>query len=158
MFKFYKNTKKYGSVDLVANECIKVKKAGIKLNTTIILGLGGENNSNDHALNTARILNKIKPDQIAALTLMVVKGTDLYDEVEKGHFKIPSKINLMKELKTIISKLDDFPCLFFSNHASNYFPINARMPKDKHTIIGQLNNIIDHEDKSALRPEAFRGL
>ncbi|EKD27176.1 MAG: oxygen-independent coproporphyrinogen III oxidase, Fe-S oxidoreductase [uncultured bacterium] len=154
----YKNIKKFGNIDIMVFECLKVKEAGIKLNVTLILGLGGKTLSAQHAINTANILNKIKPDQIAALTLMIVPGTEISVLEEKKEFKLPDKIELIEELYEIINNLSDFNCLFFSNHASNYFPINARLPKDKSEILFQLKQIINSKEQYRLRPEFLRGL
>lgn len=154
----YKNTLKFGSPMFNVEQCLKIKKAEIKLNTTIILGLGGKYLSEQHALNTAKILNLIEPQQIAALTLMIVKGTKMYDQMHSKAFSIPDEMTLLKELFLIIKNLKDWNCLFFSNHASNYFPINARFPKDKDLVLSAIYNIITTNNKSLLRPEIVRGL
>jgi len=55
----------------------KVKEAGITLSVTVLLGLGGVEYSQQHALATAKILLEIDPDFASALTLMVVPATSL---------------------------------------------------------------------------------
>ncbi len=154
----YKNTEKFGSPELNIEQCLKVKEAGIKLNTTIILGLGGMSLSSQHASNTAKVLNLIRPEQVAALTLMITKGTKLYKKQKKGEFLMLDEMTFLKELEIIISNLENFKCQFFSNHASNYFPIRARFPRDKETILTQLKSIIETGNHSVLRPEFLRGL
>lgn len=156
--RVYALTNKYGSPKKNMETCLKIKKAGIKLNTTIILGLGGKKYSEDHVKNTASVLNYCQPDQVAALTLMVVKNTPLYVELMNKKFELPSELELIKELYEIISSLNDFRCLFFSNHASNYYPINARFPRDKEKVISDLHKIISKNNLSKLRPEFFRAL
>jgi hypothetical protein len=46
--------------------------------------------------------------------------------------------------------------LFHANHASNYLPIRARMPKDKAKTLALIDGAL--EGKVALRPEWMRAL
>jgi len=154
----YKLIRKYGSPQGNVETCLKIKEAGIKTNVTVILGLGGKKHSKDHAINTAKILNQSQPDQIAALTLMVAPNTPLFDMVRNKDFEELESFEYLEELHSLIENMDDFKCLFFSNHASNYFPISARFPKDREFILNDLNEVIKDRNKSCLRPEFSRGL
>lgn len=149
---------KHGSPQDNVKTVNKLKEAGIKSNVTVIIGLGGKRYSASHAFNTARILNESKPEQIAALTLMVSKNTPLYEMINEGVFEPLNDFESLEELKNIIENLDGFPCLFFSNHASNYVPVEARFPKDKKEILRLLDTIIKRKDKNDLRPDFLRGL
>jgi radical SAM superfamily enzyme YgiQ (UPF0313 family) len=61
----------------------RVKEAGISFSVTLILGLGGVEGSERHALETARVLTAIDPDYAGALTLTLVPGTPMYDEWQR---------------------------------------------------------------------------
>lgn len=154
----YKMINKYGSPEDNVRSVLKLREAGIKSNVTVILGLGGRKYSYSHAVNTAQILNMSKPEQIAALTLMVAKSTPLYDMIENGSFEPADDFESLEELRTIIENLDDFQCLFFSNHASNYIPLEARFPKEKPEVLELLKNILKKKDKKDLKPDFLRGL
>jgi len=136
----------------------RVKEAGITLSATVLLGLGGMEHSQQHALATGKILSDIDPDFASALTLMVVPGTPLYEEMKAGRFQIPSPFQLLEELGTIISHANFSRCYFTSNHASNYLPIKARLPKDKEAVARLIHNVVSSRDASQLRPEFLRGL
>ena len=150
--------RKYGSPEKNIETCIKVKDAGIKLNTTVVLGLGGKQFSVPHAVNTAKVLNQAQPDQVAALTLMIVEGTVIYNIARKGEFIALDKYEMLQELSMLIKNMDNFRCQFFSNHASNYFPIRARFPRDKESILAELDSIIKHKKDNYLTPDQLRGL
>ncbi|MGQ9693469.1 MAG: radical SAM protein [Thermodesulfobacteriota bacterium] len=136
----------------------RVKEAGITLSVTVLLGLGGIERSHQHALATAKILSEIDPDFASALTLMVVPGTPLYEEMQAGHFKLPSPFQLIEELGIIIANANFSNCYFTSNHASNYLPIKARLPRDKEIIVNLIHKVITAKDPLLLRPEYLRGL
>jgi len=154
----YKFTRKYGSAQKNIETVLKLKQAGIKSNITVILGLGGEKFSLKHAENTAAVLNKARPEQIAALTLMIVKNTPMYEICRLKQFRMPDEFAILKELKTLLENMTDFKCLFFSNHASNYVPVSARFPKDRKKVINILDKIITQSDKRLLRNENLRNL
>lgn len=136
----------------------RVKEAGITLSVTVLLGLGGVKYSNQHALATAKILSDIDPDFASALTLMVVPGTPLYEEMKAGHFRLPSPFQLIEELGIIIANANFTQCYFTSNHASNYLPIKARLPRDKEAVVNLIRRVVSSGDSSILRPEYLRGL
>jgi radical SAM superfamily enzyme YgiQ (UPF0313 family) len=135
----------------------RVKEAGIPLSVTVILGLGGSERNTEHANDTARILTEIDPEYASALTLMLMPGTPLYSEYASGHFALPEKFDLLKELAIIIEKADFSSCYFTSNHASNYLPIKARLPEEKKITVATLYNTIKKNDVKSLRAEFMRG-
>ena len=136
----------------------RVKEAGISLSATVLLGLGGTNHGQRHARATGKILSDIDPDFASALTLMVVPGTPLHEEMKAGHFQLPAPFELLEELGTIVAHSNFSRCYFTSNHASNYLPIKARMPKDKEAVVNLIHKVVSSKDPSLLRPESLRGL
>jgi radical SAM superfamily enzyme YgiQ (UPF0313 family) len=136
----------------------RVMEAGITLSVTVLLGLGGAGYGQQHALATAKILSDIDPDFASALTLMAVPGTPLYEDMKAGRFQLPSPFELLEELGTIVAHSNFSRCYFTSNHASNYLPIKARMPKDKAAVVNLIQKVISSQDRSRLRPEFLRGL
>jgi len=136
----------------------KLKQAGIITSVTVILGLGGVEGSEAHALKTAKILSDIDPDFAGALTLMLVPGTSLHKDWEEGRFSIISPFQSLQELKLIIQNSNFTNCFFTANHASNYLPIKVRLPKQKSEVIKLIDAVIAKGDMSQLRPEFTRAL
>jgi radical SAM superfamily enzyme YgiQ (UPF0313 family) len=136
----------------------RVKEAEITLSVTVLLGIGGTAKSTEHARDTAKILSDIDPDYVGALTLMVVPGTALYEDFEKGIFILPNAFGYLNELGIMIANSDFTNCFFTSNHASNYLPIKARLPLDKDNTISLIQGVIEKGDPKLLRPEYMRGL
>jgi radical SAM superfamily enzyme YgiQ (UPF0313 family) len=146
------------SYEQMVDAARRVKEAGITLSVTVLLGLGGTEYGQQHALATAKILSDIDPDFASALTLMVVPGTPLYEEMEAGRFQLPSPFQLLEELGTILAHSDFSRCYFTSNHASNYLPIKARLPRDKEAVVRLIQDVVSSQDAGLLRPEFLRGL
>ena len=136
----------------------KVKEAGITLSVTVILGLGGVEGSEEHALETAKILTEIDPDYAGALTLTLVPGTPLYKQWKQGEFHPISPARSLEELKIIIENSNFTDCFFSSMHASNYFSVRGQLPRDKERMLTEIKEVLAARVPSLLRPEFLRGL
>ena len=144
--------------DQMVEAARKVKESGILLSVTVILGLGGVKGSERHAEETARILTEMDPDFAGALTLTLILGTQLHNEMEDGSFELITPFRSLQELRTMVEKSSFTDCFFSSMHASNYFAIRGNMPDDKGKVLKQLDTIIARRDPALLRPEFMRGL
>ena len=132
----------------------KARDAGIKLSITVLLGIAGRRRSRIHAEETGRVLSAIDPEYIGALSLMLIPGTPLYDEYESGTFPLLGPEEMLKELKIMIANTDLSKGLFHANHASNYLPIKARLPKEKDATIKLIDEAL--AGKVPLKPEYLR--
>ncbi len=115
----------------------KAVQSGILLSVTIIIGLGGPELSQQHAKETASLLNKVNPDYTGALTLMLVEGTELHEEYKKGEFELLTPGETIQEMYWLIESLN-CKTVFRSNHASNYLPIGGNLPEDKENLLKQI--------------------
>lgn len=150
--------KKGATYDEMVNAAKRAKEAGIPLSVTLLLGIGGKEKSRQHASGTAKLLTEMDPDYVGALSVMLVPGTELYSDYEKGDFELPGPFDLINELKIMIEESDFTNCVFRSNHASNYLPIKATLPKDKELILSEIERVLMEKNQGKLRPEFLRAL
>lgn len=136
----------------------KIMKAGLQLSATIILGLGGQNLWEEHALETAKVVSAINPTYLAALTLMVVPNTPLHRQVQRKEFKVPDSKGILKELKLLLENVNLSGCIFRSNHASNYLPLRGTLNRDRDKLVELIKTALEKPEKIPLRPEFARGL
>ncbi len=134
----------------------RVKRAGIKLSVTVLLGIAGKERSLIHANATGKLLSAIDPDYVGALTVMVLPGTPLAHDISAGRFELPDNFGLLMELREMIASTELTGGLFFSNHASNYLPVKARLPEGKKRALDSIDMAL--EGKVGLRPEWMRAL
>ena len=134
----------------------RVRESGIFLSVTSLLGIGGTELSLDHARATADVLNRMKPNQVAVLTLMILDNTPLGNQYKSGQFCLPDQEGLLQELRTLVANLDIEKAQFQSNHASNYLTLNGRLSRDKEKFIDIIDQAI-HGNLS-LKPEILRAL
>jgi len=153
-----KRIKKNATVEQLIHAARRVKESGISLSVTVILGIGGTERSQAHAVDTGKILSEMDPDFVGALSLMVVQGTPIESEIETGNLILPTPFGLIQELEAMIENFQCTQCFFASNHASNYLPLRIRMPEEKEEALRRIREVLQRRDSSLLRPEYLRAL
>ena len=133
-----------------------LKEAGIKNSAMVLLGMGGKERSEIHAQQTGKLLTGCDPEYVGALSLQLRPGAPLYKEWEEGKFELPDKFQMIRELKIIVENTELNGGYFFANHISNYLPIKARFPKDKQKVLDDINEVLEKNDESLLRPDFYR--
>jgi radical SAM superfamily enzyme YgiQ (UPF0313 family) len=134
----------------------KAREAGFKLSVTVLLGIAGRGRSQLHAQETGRVLTAIDPDYVGALSLMLIPGTPLYEDWQAGVFTLITPAEMLAELRTMLAETHLSQGLFHANHASNYLPIKARLPKDKAATLELIDRALAGE--VSLKPEFMRAL
>ena len=134
----------------------KAHAAEMKMSVIFLLGAGGLDLSEEHAVASAKLATEMDPEFLSALTITVVPNTPLERLAKKGRFEVPDVKGLLKELRTFIDLAEPTNALFRTNHASNYLPLAGRLPQDRGRIVEALDKALAGE--IALRPEWSRGL
>lgn len=136
----------------------KLREADLVHSVIVLLGIGGEALSEQHAHATASALSRMDPPYVGALTTTVLPGTPLFEQQARGEFVLPGKFRMLEELRTIVAELECSNCRFSSNHASNYVPLRGTLPHDKPAMLAVLDEIIARGDERLLKPERLRAL
>jgi len=84
----------------------KAKEAGFELSEYWMPGLGGKTWSEQHARNTARVLNAINPDFVRSRRFVPRKATPLFEEWKKGEFQLLSPHEELREIGMMVENLD----------------------------------------------------
>lgn len=134
----------------------RVREADIFLSVTVLLGIGGREYSQEHARATAAVLNRMAPNQVAALTLMLLEGTPLARAYDEGRFELPDQHGLLQELRTLLTALELERAQFQANHASNYVELDGRLSRDKERLLARIDQALAGELR--LKPEYRRAL
>jgi radical SAM superfamily enzyme YgiQ (UPF0313 family) len=153
-----KRIKKNATVDQLICAGKRVKESGMLLSVTVILGLGGVEGSQRHAIETGKVLSEMDPDYVGALSLMIVPGTPIEMEIETRRLVLPNPFELIQELEWMISHCQFTHCFFASNHASNYLPLRIQMPEQKEAALKRIREVLLRKDPELLRPEYLRAL
>lgn len=150
------NVCKGNSAEEIIEAGRKLKRSGMLLSVTLISGLGGKKLFREHAVDSAKAINKMNPDYLGLLTLMVEPNTKLYGEVASGQFELLTPKEVAIETLLLLQHLNCEGCVFRSNHASNYLPLRGILNQDKEDMIYELKEAI--AGKIDFKSEYLRGL
>ncbi len=117
--------------------------AGLRLSVSIISGLGGQELSREHILETADALNQMQPDYVGMLVLHAGNDTDMFRKIAEGTFRLPSAVQVLEEMKLLIENLDLKHCYYTSAHASNYIDVRGRLPEDKEAMLRNIERLTE---------------
>jgi radical SAM superfamily enzyme YgiQ (UPF0313 family) len=141
-----------------AQQCLemseKVKEAGMELVVMVLLGIAGKEKSLDHARTTGELLSAIDPSYVAALTVILIPGTPLWEEYERGDFEMLDERGLLLEMKEMIAHTNLSNGIFASNHASNYLSVKVSLPEGKQEALNRIDAALRGE--ISLKPEWMR--
>lgn len=137
---------------------LKAHDAGVALSTMILLGAGGRARSAEHALQSARVVNAIRPRFVSTLVMTPVEGTPLLEAAARGEVDELTPLELAAELRTFLAALEIEGSIFRSNHASNHLALAGTLPKDQARLIAALDRVLAAPELAAFRPAWLRGL
>ncbi|MDR1649274.1 MAG: radical SAM protein [Synergistaceae bacterium] len=120
----------------------RLKEAGIKQSVSIIAGLGGEEMSEEHILQTAGALNEMQPEYLGLLVLHDGNDSRFFDLTgERDDFRLPSPRLVLAETRLLLDRLELKDCLFTSAHVSNYFNLKGRLSQEKQRLLAQIDSV-----------------
>jgi radical SAM superfamily enzyme YgiQ (UPF0313 family) len=140
----------------------KIKQSGMKSSVMILNGLGGPELSEQHAINSARLMNEAQPDFLSTLVVSFPLGEERFAKgfTERQHqpFRLLNQLELFHEMKLLLSALDLEKTVFRSDHASNYLVLKGILGKDKEKLVSTVQMAIEQSSNIPLRQEWERGL
>lgn len=135
----------------------KIEDAGIPASVTFISGMGGKEHWEEHAVETGKMITEMNASYVGLLTLMLERDVPLAEDIRTGKFQVLSGEDVVKETYLLLQHANPAgPCVFRSNHASNYVSLRGNLPEDRDRMLKQLERAM--EDTDLLKDERFRML
>ncbi len=128
------------------------KRAGLELSFYILIGAGGKDRLEEHAVESARVCNEVNLDFIRLRTLVVQHGSLLEEKKNSGDYKPTSPIEKLIEVKTLIENLEVNHCKLASDHFTNNIWVNntvvykgvyGMLPQEKQDMLDILDRTLD---------------
>ncbi|WP_281647896.1 radical SAM protein [Parendozoicomonas sp. Alg238-R29] len=136
----------------------KIRAAGMKSSVMILNGLGGSKYLEQHAINSAKLMNDGQPDYLSTLVVSFPLGDQRFQENFKGDFQPLQQTELFREMKIMLETLELEKTIFRSDHASNYLVLKGTLGKDKQKLLNTVKAAINKPGTIPLRNEWERGL
>lgn len=135
----------------------KSKAVGMNSSVMIINGVGGKEFTEQHAINSAKVLNETQPKYASTLVLTPHKGIEHYRNRYKGTFTELTQQELFAELQLFMQNLELEETIFRSDHASNNLVLKGALGKDKERFLTQIQTAINAPEAANLRSNFMRG-
>lgn len=136
----------------------KIKQAGMKSSVMILNGMGGKALTEQHAMNSARLMNEAQPDYLATLVASFPTGMERVQAGFNGAFQPLQQQELFAEIRLLLETLELEKTIFRSDHASNALILKGVLNKDKQRLLQTVNQAINQPGSVRLRPAWMRGL
>ena len=122
----------------------KAVEAGFEVSEYIMPGLGGREKWEQHARNSARVLNEIDPHFIRLRTFHITDGTPIYEKAERGEFHMQSVEGVLVEIRSFIESLDVTSELITSDFAANFYmqDVDGKLPGDKQKLLKSIDEAL----------------
>lgn len=140
------------------NEALdKLGAAGITRSVMLLNGLGGTAYWQQHADNSARLINATQPEFLATLVVSFPKGEERFRAgfPEWQPLDLPG---LLAEMERLLAGLELKRTVFRSDHASNWLILKGNLPVDKARLLAQVRSALAAPQEAPLRPAWARGL
>ncbi len=126
--------------------CLKIKKAGLSCSIYVMPGLGGAKYSDEHARETARVINAIVPDFVRLRTLEIFPQTPLEQALKDGEFTECSEEQIVRELRSMIGDIDAKTELL-SDSASNLLSLYGKLPDERNRLLKIIDDYLALPDR-----------
>jgi histone acetyltransferase (RNA polymerase elongator complex component) len=114
----------------------RVMDAGMELSEYVMPGLGGQEMWREHAMATAKVLNRINPHFIRLRSLRVPSRVPLYEKLREGSFTPQTDDMIAEEIKLFVETLEGITSTVTSDHIMNLLEeVSGKMPEDKNRMI-----------------------
>ena len=135
----------------------KLAAAGISRSVMVLNGLGGKLLSEQHADNSARLMNAAQPEYLSTLVVSFPTGMQRFRQAFAG-FEALDQPALFLEIERMLQGLELKDTVFRSDHASNYLALKGNLGADKQRMLAEVRRAIEQPQLVGLRQEWQRGL
>ena len=134
----------------------KLGAAGISRSVMILNGLGGARYTEQHAANSARLINASQPEFLATLVVSFYQGEERFRSAFPDWQPLAAR-GLFEEMERFIGALDLQRTVFRSDHVSNRLVLKGTLSRggsEQARLLGEIRAAIAAPDRTT-RP-AFR--
>ncbi len=149
----------------------KAKEAGFELSEYVMPDLGGRERWEQHAVNTARVLNESNPDFIRLRPFVTGMGTPIYEDYKSGLLTLSSPHERLIELRTFVENLNVTSRLCFDHFLNSWYTDRKRritlfkqdyngykLPEEKEEVLRLIEEGLQIDEGSHIHVKDLIGL
>ena len=135
----------------------KLGEAQISRSVMILNGLGGKAYSEQHAENSAQLMNLTQPEYLSTLVVSFPAGEARF-RAGFAQWEALDQTALFAEMERFVSALALRRTVFRSDHASNWLLLKGTLNMDKPRLLAEIRAAMANPAGAPLRPAWARGL
>ena len=122
----------------------RVVESGISLSEYIMPGVGGRALSREHAIETARLLNQIRPDFIRVRTFAVPPKSPIQRMIDEGTFDPLGDDEIVAEIRLLLEHMEEIPSHFRCGDFSLnlLMQVDGRLDTNRDAMIRELDRYL----------------
>lgn len=119
----------------------KLRAAGIENDVSIIIGLGGPELSERHAVDTGEVLNATRPYCVRVRTYVPYFNTSMGEDYMAGRFRLLDAHEALREMRLLVRTIREKTFLL-GEHWSNFMTFGVQMPEGKEKLIEKIDELL----------------
>lgn len=135
----------------------KLGAAGISRSVMLLNGLGGRQLSQQHAANSARLVNLTQPEFLATLVVSFPQGEERFRQTFASWEPLDQQ-ELFAEMAQFLQALELKRTVFRSDHASNWLVLKGVLGAEKERLLTEVKTAMSRPESARLRAQWQRGL
>lgn len=122
----------------------KAKEAGTVLSEFTLFGIGGKELAEENAVETAKVLNVIKPDFVRVHATGIKLSSEMWNYVKNKELTLQSEEEIVSEQKIMLELLaDDMDCIYMNEHIVNLLlEVRGNIRTDKQNMLETINTYL----------------
>ncbi|WP_419024221.1 radical SAM protein, partial [Holdemanella sp.] len=122
----------------------KAKEAGMVLSEFTLFGIGGKELAEENAVETAKVLNVIKPDFVRVHATGIKLSSEMWNYVKNKELTLQSEEEIVSEQKIMLELLaDDMDCIYMNEHIVNLLlEVRGNIRTDKQNMLETINTYL----------------
>ena len=121
---------------------VKTMASGMELSYYFLLGLGGRELWEEHAKESALVLNAVKPHFARVRRLWIHPMSRLMEKIRTGEFTEQTAEGTVLELRALIAGLEPSPLFFTCDHANNYIQVHGRIDEHRDDMLRLIDTFL----------------
>ena len=120
-----------------------IRDAGIEFCFYVLLGIGGREFTEEHAIETARVINEAKPDFVRFRTVIPLPKSGIQKMIDEGKFTYLTDAEIILEQYKIIKNIN-VETYIANDHISNLVAIEGKLPENKEYFLNVFKEALSY--------------
>lgn len=120
---------------------LKTKESGLSVSFYVMPGLGGQELTEENAIQTADVINQVSPDFVRLRSLQIFPQTPLEQAQKDGQFIEADESQIVAEIRNLLDSIN-ISTRFYSDSAINLVSVDGKLPEDKPAMLQKLDDYL----------------